>query len=195
MTCVPIDTSDQPGHPPSSLSAWRNIGSLATNRAPSEDSDQTGRMPRLIWVIAGCTGHFVGFDMHWQTCSKTNITRTNEPPHDKTNNVAVHPAKTQISLGIRPVWSEFSLCTQWVAKDPTFLQADSENSDQTGQMPRLIGVFAGRTVIFVGLVMKQLKYTCTYLIEPSFSFLSLFSSSSISLFIWFFSFCSLDSLS
>ena len=26
-----------------------------------------------------------------------------EPPHDKTNKVTVSPAKTQISLGIRPV--------------------------------------------------------------------------------------------
>ena len=34
-----------------------------------------------------------------------------EPRHDKTNNVAVHPAKTQISLGIRPVWSVSSLST------------------------------------------------------------------------------------
>ena len=33
-----------------------------------------------------------------------------EPPRDKTNYVAVRPAKTQISLGIRPVWSESSLC-------------------------------------------------------------------------------------
>ena len=32
-----------------------------------------------------------------------------EPPHDKTNNVVVRPAKTQISLGIRPVWPESSL--------------------------------------------------------------------------------------
>ena len=30
---------------------------------------------------------------------------THEPQHDKTNNMSVHPAKTQISLGIRPVWS------------------------------------------------------------------------------------------
>ena len=30
----------------------------------TEDSDQTGRMPRLIWVFAGRTGHFVGFDMY-----------------------------------------------------------------------------------------------------------------------------------
>ena len=29
-------------------------------------------------------------------------------------------------LGIRPVWSESSLCAQWVAKNPSFLHADSE---------------------------------------------------------------------
>ena len=39
----------------SSLSAWRKLGSLATHWAHSEDPDQTGRMPRLIWVFAGCT--------------------------------------------------------------------------------------------------------------------------------------------
>ena len=68
----------------------------------------------------------------------------------------VHPAKTQISLGIHPVWSESSLCAQWVAKHPSFLHADSEDSDQTGPMPRLIWVFAGRTLHFVGFVMRWL---------------------------------------
>ena len=36
------------------------------------------------------------------------------------------PAKTQISLGIHPVWSESSLCAQWVAKtfDWSVTQAD-----------------------------------------------------------------------
>ena len=34
---------------------------------------------------------------------------------------------------------------------PSFLHADSEDSDQTGRMPRLIWVFAGRTVILLGL--------------------------------------------
>ena len=89
-----------------------------------------------------------------------------EPPHDKTNKVAVRPAKTQISLGICPVWSESLLSaqwvakdpeflhadsedSQWVAKDPEFLHADSEDSDQTGRMPRLIWVFAGRTLILL----------------------------------------------
>ena len=47
------------------------------------------------------------------------------------------PAKTQISLGIRPVGSESSLCAQWVAKDSSFLHVDSEDSDQTGQMQSL----------------------------------------------------------
>ena len=45
----------------------------------------------------------------------------------KTNNVAVCPAKTQISLGIRTVWPESSLCAQWVAKEPSFLHKDSED--------------------------------------------------------------------
>ena len=43
-----------------------------------------------------------------------------EPPHDKTNKVAMRPTKTQI------------------AKDPAFLHADSEYSDQTGRITRLI---------------------------------------------------------
>ena len=38
-----------------------------------------------------------------------------EPPHAKTNKMNVCPAKTQISLGIRPVWSESSLRVQLVA--------------------------------------------------------------------------------
>ena len=77
--------------------------------------------------------------------------RRNEPPHVKTNKVTVRPAKTQTSLDIRPVWSESSLCAQWVAKDPSFLHADSEDSDQTGWMSRLIWVFAGRTLTLLVL--------------------------------------------
>ena len=57
-----------------------------------------------------------------------------EPWHDKTNKVSVRPAKTQISLGIR----------HW---------AHSEDSDQTGQMPRLIWIFAGCICHFVGFLM------------------------------------------
>ena len=47
----------------SSLSAWRNLGFLATHWAHCEDSDQTRLIPRLIWVFARGTDHFVGFVM------------------------------------------------------------------------------------------------------------------------------------
>ena len=69
----------------------------------------------------------------------------------------VSPAKTQI----RPVWSKSSLCAQWVAKDPRFLHADSEYSDQTRRMLRLIRVFAGRTCHFVCVVMRWLIFEWT----------------------------------
>ena len=36
----------------------------------------------------------------------------NEPPHDKSTKWHLRPAETQISLGIRPFWSESSLSTR-----------------------------------------------------------------------------------
>ena len=91
-----------------------------------------------------------------QVCYNHNESSLNEPRHDKTNKMSVRPAKTQISLGIRPVWSDSSLCAQWVAKDPSFLHADSEDSDQTDRMPRLIRLRWAHSH-FVGLVMSRLK--------------------------------------
>ena len=70
----------------------------------------------------------------------------NEPRHDKINKVTVRPTKTQISLDIRPVWSESSL-SAWRKLGPLATYwVHSEDSDQTARMPRLIWVFAGRTV-------------------------------------------------
>ena len=37
-----------------------------------------------------------------------------------------------------PIWSESSLCTQWVAKESNLFQADSDGSDQTGRMSHAI---------------------------------------------------------
>ena len=59
-----------------------------------------------------------------------------EPPHDKTNKMTVRQAKTQNSLGIHQSDQSW-LCAQWVAKDQSFLHADSKDSDQTGRMQRL----------------------------------------------------------
>ena len=109
-------------------------------------------MPRLIWVFAGrtlillvltCRGSNViavifltGEEQTLSIC-RLLIWRFSwyEPPRDKINNVAMRPAKTQISLGGCPVWSESSLCAQWVAKDSRFLHADSEDSIRLGGCP------------------------------------------------------------
>ena len=40
----------------------------------------------------------------------------------------VRLSKTRISLGIRPVFSEPSLCAQWVAKEASLLNADSNGA-------------------------------------------------------------------
>ena len=58
-----ISLDIRPGWSESSLSAWRQLGSLATHWAHSEVPGQTGRMPRPIWVFAWRTCHFVGFVM------------------------------------------------------------------------------------------------------------------------------------
>ena len=63
----------------------------------------------------------------------------------------VRPAKTQISLGIRPVWSESSLSAWRNIGSSATHWAHSKDADQTGRMPRLIWVFAGRTVILLVL--------------------------------------------
>ena len=57
----------------------------------------------------------------------------------------VHPAKIQISLRIRAVWSESSLGTFWIAKVAKFLHADNEDADQTVRMCRLIWVVVEQT--------------------------------------------------
>ena len=88
-------------------------------------------------------------------CTIAKLKSQYEPPRDKTNNVAVRPAKTQISMGIHPVWSESSLCTQWVAKDSSFLHADSEDwSDWADAQPDLSLRWAHTH--FVGFVMRRL---------------------------------------
>ena len=71
--------------------------------------------------------------------------KLNEPPRDKP---------------IRPVWPVFAVClmVSWL-----FLHAYSEDSDQTGWMPRLTWVFAGRKGHFVGFVMRWLKHPAALL--------------------------------
>ena len=82
--------------------------------------------------------------------SVRKISKRIEPPHDKTNKMTCAPSEDrsvwasarsdQTSLS---AWRKFgSFATHW---------AHSEDSDKTGWMPRLIWVFAGRTVILLVL--------------------------------------------
>ena len=127
--------------------------------ASSGGSGETARMRRLAWTFAARIGDKYQIRL---TRSIWKITGTSVQYMSrlmtKPSNWYVRPPKTQISLGIRPVWSQFSLCAWWVAKDPSFLHADSDDSDQTGWMPRLIWVFPGCTRHFVGFIMRCLIF-------------------------------------
>ena len=68
------------------------------------------------------------------------INTVNEPQHDKTNKVSVRPAKTQISLGVCPVWWESSL-SAW----------RKLGSLATHWLHSEIWVFTGRTVTLLVL--------------------------------------------
>ena len=114
--CAPSKDSDQPGHPPSLIRVFavQSIGSWGPKVSSCRQPDQTGRMPRLIWVFAGRT-----LTLFVLSCCSSNVLKVVisrfKPRHDKTNKVAVRPAKTQIRLG---------------------------RSDQHGHLPSLIRVFA-----------------------------------------------------
>ena len=71
--------------------------------------------------------------------------------------MTVRPAKTQISLGLRPVWSESLLCTQWVAKDLRFLHADSEEWSDWADAQNDFSLRWTQSH-FVGFVMRRLNY-------------------------------------
>ena len=76
----------------------------------------------------------------------------------------VRPAKTQISLGIRPVSSESSLSTWRKLGSLATHWAHSEDSNQTGRMPRLIWVFAGSTLVLLVLSWggSFVKFACNF---------------------------------
>ena len=119
------------------------FGGLSQNYVPFSFS----RDSMICFSFWKCLVSLNPFDIEYMyTLHNPCFSVGNEPWHDKTNKMSVRPAKTQISLGTRPVWSESSLSAQWVAKGPRFLHVDREDSDQTGRMPRLIWVFAGRTL-------------------------------------------------
>ena len=110
----------------------------------------------IVCKLFDLTFAIVRYVFTWQ-CSTAETVCLYEPWHDKTNKMSVRPAKTQISLGIHPVWSESSL-SEW--RKFGFLAthwAHSKVADQTGWLPRLISLRWAHTH-FVGFVMSWLSY-------------------------------------
>ena len=70
----------------------------------------------------------------------------------------VQPAKIQISLRIRAVWSESSLCAFWITTEATVPHTYNEDSDQTARMCRLIWVFVRRTCQTVRFLALRFIY-------------------------------------
>ena len=101
--------------------------------------------------------HIWGFPVHrlfyiWSLYMSRLMTKPTKWP--------VRPAKTQISLGIRPVTCFLHAARTLIrlggcpGSDQPWhppshmLSSCNEDSDQTGRMPRLIWVFDGRTCLF-----------------------------------------------
>ena len=66
----------------------------------------------------------------------------------------MRPAKNQISLGSRPVWSASSLSIRRKLRSLATNWAHSEDADQTGRMSRLIWGFARRTILLVFITRR-----------------------------------------
>ena len=144
--------------------------------ANSKGSYETSQMCMLAWaLLCACVIRtfftWAGLikDYFISETDGINIDKY-EQPHDKTNKMTGRPAKTQISQGIRPVWSAFSLSAWrklglfclpfWVLSYPWLAThwAHSEDYDQTVRIPRLIWVFAGHPGHIVGFIVQRLKY-------------------------------------
>ena len=74
---------------------------------------------------------------------------TFEPSHNKTNKMICAPSEDFRSAWASAQPDQSSQCAQWVAEDPMFLHAESEYSDRTGRMPRLIWVSAGCSLFYL----------------------------------------------
>ena len=160
-----ISLGTRPVWSESLLSAWRNFGSLATHWAQSDDSDQTGRMPRLIWVFAGRT--LILLVLSWGgSCTLTlsclasqfwDLGKQCRPRSDAVERLGSTPFASRNSsrskihepvqsllkcLSAMSVYVTFQWAATWQNQQSDC--APSEDSDQPGHPPSLIRVFAFR---------------------------------------------------
>ena len=140
-------------------------GCIRKVHVPVVGSWQNGKYQTLIWLQEQSDL------VHY--CLSQNLGSLCELPHDKTNKMACAPSEDS-SAWASVQSDQSSLCTQWVAKDPRFLHADSEDTDHIRRMLSLICVFAGHTLILLVLSCRGSCYfqILVYLAYP-YSFIHL----------------------
>ena len=111
----------------------RNANGMAKSADHDQDSPSGSNRSSVIWVYIAqtCVGIFriitVILGQHKMSRLMTKPT------------IRLCPVKAQISLGIRPVWSESSVCM----KKALILSIErTAKTDQTGRMPRLRQVWS-----------------------------------------------------
>ena len=72
-------------------------------------SSKSNEICTYTFLLHSVYSHFRIHDTERLLCFVDTNRETDEPRHDKTNKVTVCPAKTQISLVIRPVWLDFTV--------------------------------------------------------------------------------------
>ena len=112
------------------------ICNTANHRKPTRSASFTWTIRVTSFLIARLMFGKFFLNSPIYVFPKCNSIRFNELSRDMTKPTkCVRPAKIQISLGIRPVWSEFSLCAQWVAKDPAFFMRTAKTLVRQGGCP------------------------------------------------------------
>ena len=90
--------------------------------ADSENSDQTVRMHRLIWVFTGHTGHFVGFVMWrliWQFTVILQYELQHEAQQNTTSIISINMAQMYMYLRIIYSYIEDINCVRSLAENWT----------------------------------------------------------------------------
>ena len=98
--------ADQPGHPPNLIRVFavrmKKAWILSYQLSMSEDSDQTGRMPRLIWVITGCTVTLLVLSCRGSNCfiwpKSFHLHYCNDPKFSYQSERSGQTVQTQIRL-------------------------------------------------------------------------------------------------
>ena len=105
---------------------------------------------RLICVFAGCTCYFVGFLLRWLKLTKRKRTERSCGLRSFKSNIC---AQLLNNKRCSILSEDCSGTTHEPPHDKTnkMVCVPSDDSDQTGQMSRLIWVFAGHTVILLVL--------------------------------------------